>query len=744
MPLRWLLLLSLIANILLLIDATQSVARDARKAYIVYMGDKPKNGVPVTSDLHVNILRDVVDNNINNDISHEALLLHSYKRSFHGFAAMLTEQEAQKLAGMDGVVSIFPSKKKSYKTTKSWDFLGFPQTVETGPLEREIIIGVIDSGIWPESDSFSDVGFGPPPKKWKGICQGNENFTCNNKIIGARYYHHPRPFKEGEIESPRDSIGHGTHCASTVAGNLVRNASRNGLGLGTARGGVPSAHIAVYKVCWEDNCDDADILRAFDDAIADGVDIITASIGGEVPNDFLHDTHVIGSFHAIKNGILSSMAAGNEGPKKKSVTNFAPWDLSVAATTINRQFITKLQLGNGKIYEGISPNEYDLKGKFYLLIYGGDAPNKTEGGNETMSRYCSPHSLEKEMVKGKIVLCDKGPTKDAIENGIGAIQGGAIGVILTGEKIAEESPDAYPIPSTYVDFEENSNIYKYINQTGNPTATIWKSQEINDVLAPYVPYFSSRGPNPMNPNILKPDLAAPGTYILAAVPPTDGDSRAGYDFKTGTSMACPHATAVAAYVKSFHPEWSPAAIKSALITTAKPMSAKTSPQAEFAYGAGLINPSRAPYPGLIYDLDVQDYVDFLCSQGYNNKLLEQVTGDKTSSCSSKSNNEKATDLNYPSFTLCIKDPEFVNGVFHRTVTNVGSSNSTYIAKVLAPSGLKINVDPSVLSFTSLGQKKSFVVTVKGPIEKSNIVSASLVWDDGAFQVRSPIVVYVTV
>ncbi|PRQ55558.1 putative cucumisin [Rosa chinensis] len=639
--------------------------------------------------------------------------------------------------GMDGVVSVFPSKQRSVKTTKSWNFLEFPETVKRSALERNIIVGVMDTGIWPESDSFSDAGFGPPPEKWKGKCQGNGNLTCNNKIIGAQYYRASRSF-EKDVESPRDLNGHGTHTASTAAGNTVSKASLNGLGLGTARGGVPSARIAMYKVCWSSSpaCEDVDILAAFDDAIADGVDILSISIGGPIPVDYLTDSLAIGSFHATRNGILVSMAAGNEGPGAKTVTNFAPWQLSVAATTINRQFITKVQLGNGKIYEGLLPNIYDLRGKFYPLIYGGDAPNKKVGAKGTVSRFCIIDTLEEDLIKDKIVLCD-GPV------GGGAILGGAAGIVLTGQKVADELLEPLPVPASNVGLEENSNIYKYINLTRNATATIWKSEEINDVLAPYVPSYSSRGPNPINPNILKPDLAAPGTYILAAYPPSGGGSRAGYYLETGTSMACPHATAVAAYVKSFHPKWSPAAIQSALITTAKSMSAKTSPDAEFAYGAGLINPSKAPYPGLVYDLDEQDYIDFLCSQGYSGKLLQAITRDNTS-CSSKSNNGTTNDLNYPSFALSIKDPKFANGVFHRTVTNVGSSNSTYRVKVVAPLGLKINVNPSVISFTSLGQKKSFVVTINGPIEKSNLVSASLVWDDGVFQVRSPIVVYVAV
>ena len=132
----------------------------------------------------------------------------------------------------------------------------------------------------------------------------------------------------------------------------MSKASLYGLGLGTARGGVPSARIAVYKACWgTGTCGDADVLAAFDDAIADGVDIISVSAGYVIPNDFLNDGFAIGSFHAARKGILVSMAAGNQGPGAKSVSNHAPWQLAVAATTINRQFITKVQLGNGKIYE---------------------------------------------------------------------------------------------------------------------------------------------------------------------------------------------------------------------------------------------------------------------------------------------------------------------------------------------------------------------------------------------------------
>ncbi|KAG6621222.1 hypothetical protein I3842_Q027600 [Carya illinoinensis] len=167
--LSWLLLLSL-ATILFV---GHSASQNDRKAYIVYMGERRQDEVS-TSSLHTSMLQEVVDSNIG-----PKSLLYSYKRSFNGFAAKLTEEEAQKMAGMEGVVSVFPNKQKKLHTTRSWDFLGFPQHVERTTVESDIIIGVLDSGIWPESDSFSDKGFGPPPSKWRGTCQASTNFTCN-------------------------------------------------------------------------------------------------------------------------------------------------------------------------------------------------------------------------------------------------------------------------------------------------------------------------------------------------------------------------------------------------------------------------------------------------------------------------------------------------------------------------------------------------------------------------------------
>ncbi|PKI46615.1 hypothetical protein CRG98_032957 [Punica granatum] len=705
---------------------------DDRKDYIVYMGDRLK-GVSSTSALYMSMLQKVIGSHVGPET-----VVHSYKRSFHGFVAKLKDHEVQKLAGAEGVVSVFPNEKYKLHTTRSWDFLGFTQQVDRqNTVETDIIVGVLDTGIWPASDSFRDDGLGPPPSKWKGSCIPNSsNFTCSNKIIGAKYYRTGGSIGPDEIMSPIDTVGHGTHVASTVAGQSVASTSLYGLGSGTARGGVPSARIAVYKICWYDGCYASDILAAFDDAIADGVDIISLSVGYTTPRDYFNNSISIGSFHAMRNGILTSAGAGNDGPDYGTISNLSPWFLSVAASTIDRKFLTKVFLGNGMSYEVRRIKLHDLADQ-YPLIYAANAPNTT--GNISQSRYCLMNTLDPNLVRGKIVLCD------ALVGGRGPFSVGAVGAVMRDE-FPEDAAFNFPLPTSYISQTEGERVLSYINSSSNATATILKSTEGNETRAPYVASFSSRGPNMISRDLLKPDLAAPGVDILAAWPPNTsisrvrGDDRfSPYNIMSGTSMACPHASGAAAYVKSFNPTWSPAAIKSALITTAMPMSNKTNPEAEFAYGAGEINPLKAINPGLIYDANETDYVTFLCAQGYNTTTLRLVTGDN-STCSG-ANNGTTWDLNYPSFALPTSFSETVNRTFTRTVTNVGSPASTYKHRITTPAGLKIKVHPKDLSFTSLSQKLSFRVTIEGTLNDKAIVSASLLWDDGEHQVRSPIVVY---
>lgn len=205
---------------------------------------------------------------------------------------------------------------------------------------------------------------GPVPPHWKGMCQKGEQFNssnCNKKLIGARWFIKglmdmikttTNKTKKTEFLSPRDAVGHGTHTASTAAGYFVDKANYRGLAAGLARGGAPLAHLAIYKACWGIGCTDADILKAFDKAIHDGVDILSVSIGHEIPLfSYIdqRDSIAIGSFHAMAKGITVVCSAGNDGPNSQTVVNTAPWIITVGATTIDRAFPTAITLGNQQI-----------------------------------------------------------------------------------------------------------------------------------------------------------------------------------------------------------------------------------------------------------------------------------------------------------------------------------------------------------------------------------------------------------
>ncbi|KAI3915341.1 hypothetical protein MKX01_035600 [Papaver californicum] len=728
---------SLFSNIFLIyflaiasINVSCYAQNEDRKVYIVYMGELPTEAEYTPMSYHQNILQEIVEGS-----SVQDTLVHSYKRSFNGFSAKLTEKEVQKLSGMEGIVSIFPNRIYQLQTTRSWDFIGLPENVKRMPnVESDTIVGIIDSGIWPESASFSDDGFGPPPKKWKGVCDGGANFTCNNKLIGARYY--------GDVSgegSARDTEGHGTHTASTAAGNIVEGASFFEIAKGNARGAVPSARIAAYKVCGSDGCASDSILAGFDDAIADGVDILSVSLGGSDAASFDIDPIAIASFHAMKKGILTSHSAGNSGPEPQTVTSNAPWLLTVAASSTDRRVMDKIVLGNGKTFQGLGVNGFKLNGTEFPLVYGDNVSTICE---PLSAKSCESGCLDKELVEGKIVICDS-PRAVSVP-----FISGALGTIMVSDPLQArfDVSFVYPLPAALINTTTGDLVKSYLKSTKKPVATILRTQSIKDSEAPVVVSFSSRGPNSISPDIVKPDISAPGVDILAAFSPVanpssvDGDIRSvKYNILSGTSMACPHVTGAAAYVKTYHPDWSPSAIKSALMTTAFVMNNTKNSDAEFAYGSGQIDPVKALNPGLVYDADADDYVQFLCGIGYDSSKVKLITN---STCPSKgTTSHQPRNLNYPSFGAHVEAAEKINLKFTRTVTNVGTT-STYKVKITSDDRITVSVEPKVLSFKLSNEKKSFVVNIVGDrLGSDEMATASLVWSDGVHTVRSPIVVY---
>ncbi|WMV11356.1 hypothetical protein MTR67_004741 [Solanum verrucosum] len=732
----WLLSYQLLLLILIL-TGIEAVEVDRKEDfYIVFLKDNPANEESAFQS-HIDVLsslkgRDATESHV-----------YSYTKIFNAFAAKLSQYEVHKLSSMDEVASVIPNRYRKLHTTRSWEFIGLPATAKrrlNG--ESNIIVGVFDTGVTPQSKSFKDDGLGPPPAKWKGSCHHFANFSgCNNKLIGARYFKLDKVPDPNDIMSPIDVHGHGTHTSSTLAGSMVPDASLFGLARGTARGAVPSARVAMYKVCWATSgCSDIDILAAFEAAIIDGVDIISISIGG-LTGGYTTDVISVGAFHAMRKGILTVASAGNDGPNLNTVANHAPWVLTVAASGIDREFRSKVLLGNGRTVSGIGVNAFDPKQKLYPLAMGVDIAKSSD--TRESSRYCSEGSMDPRKVKGKLVYCQLGSWGvDSVVKELGGI-----GTIIESDQFLDSAP-IFMAPATIVSSSIGRSMNSYMHSDRLPSAVIYKSQEVK-IKAPFIASFSSRGPNPGTKHLLKPDIAAPGIDILASYTPMKsltglkGDTQySEFTLMSGTSMSCPHVGGAAAYVKSFHPDWSPSAIKSAIMTTARSMSSKVDREAEFAYGAGQVNPMKARSPGLVYDMDDMAYIQFLCHEGYNSSSVSSLLRQQVN-CSTLIPATGEDAINYPTMQLGLKsDQEPTIGIFRRRVTNVGQAKSVYNATIRAPKGVDITVQPMTLSFTRPMQKRSFKVVVKAkPMSNAIILSGSLTWKSSRHIVRSPIVIY---
>ncbi|KAJ0795423.1 putative tripeptidyl-peptidase II [Helianthus annuus] len=651
-------------------------------------------------------------------------------------------------------------------TTNSWNFLGIDSIPQYNKLPKDIqsdvIIGVIDSGVWPESQSYNDYGLGPVPTRFKGECVSGQNFTrynCNRKLIGARYYSKGFEAVNGPLESfnqtffrsARDSKGHGTHTSSIIVGSKVSNVSMYGLGSGTARGGVPSARLSVYKPCWFDECTDADILAAFSDAIHDGVDIISLSLGqGPTQQIYFEDAISIGSFHAFQKGIVVSASAGNSF-FAETATNVAPWILTVGASTVDREFPSYLLLGNLKQLKAFGVNTNPDQGKRYSLIYGADAAaSRIPSRNAS---FCKKNTLDSNSIKGRIVVCILEELGDDKDEKLTAVEeGGGVGMILV-DPLAKYILHQSVIQSVLIGEAEAEELYKYMTTEKNPTARISLTvTNVGSKPAPAIAVFSSKGPNVITPDIIKPDITAPGVNILAAWSPVSTADSINYNILSGTSMSCPHVSAVVALLKSVHPYWSPAAIKSAIMTTdiinflTATIADNTrnfirnddsSNAMPFDYGSGHINPAAAIDPGLIYDYDTNNLIDFLCSYGASVAQIKNLTGTPVY-C--KNPPIPSYNFNYASIGVFNMSG---NVSVYRTVTYVGEGPTVYYSKLQAITGVRSSVYPNVLRFSKSGEKLTYRIDFV-PYKSSNgsFEFGSLTWRNDVHMVRSPIAVNV--
>ncbi|KAI4294795.1 hypothetical protein MLD38_040872 [Melastoma candidum] len=696
-------------------------------------------------------------------------LLYSYSAAFHGFSASLSPSLAANLRDHPSVLSLYPDPILSLHTTRTPLFLGLPDpdlglsgpsgSVSSSDAEQDVVVGVLDTGVWPESRSFYDAGLGAIPGKWKGGCESGPDFSaksCNRKLIGARYFSKGYRMASGgislkkpkEMESPRDVDGHGTHTASTAAGSPVANASLLGYARGTARGMATRARIATYKVCWSTGCFGSDILAGIDRAILDGVDVISMSLGGgSAP--YFRDTIAIGAFAAVSKGIFVACSAGNSGPARASLANVAPWIMTVGAGTLDRDFPAFIVLGNRRKFAGVSLYSGPGMGRKPVeLVY-----NK---GSNSSSNLCLPGSLDPEFVRGKVVLCDRG-VNARVEKGAVVRDAGGVGMILanTAANGEELVADSHLLPAVAVGRKVGDSIRGYVrSNNGTATALIgFGGTVVNVRPSPVVAAFSSRGPNLVTPQILKPDVIGPGVNILAAWSGATGPTglekdtrRTKFNILSGTSMSCPHISGLAARLKAAHPDWSPSAIKSALMTTAYVKDNTGAPLRDAAegtfstplvHGAGHVDPQKAMSPGLVYDLTTEDYVAFLCSLDYSIDHIKAIVKQPDLTCSR--NFSDPGELNYPSFSVVFGNKGVVR--YTREVTNVGSAGSVYQVSVTGPSSVGVTVNPTKLEFPKAGDKRRYTVTFtskKGSNPAKRSEFGSIIWSDAEHEVHSPV------
>ncbi|CAN1771509.1 Subtilisin-like protease SBT5.3 [Linum perenne] len=699
-------ILLLLLSFLLSFQIIQVLA--ARKSYVVYLGRNAHgskrtalDGVAMSDTYHKLLASSMKSSK---DEAKEAIF-YSYSSHINAFAATLEDEQVGQLSSHPEVVSVIPNEEYELQTTRSWEFMGLEGRGGNIPddsiwkkarLGEDVIIANLDTGVWPESTSFDcSETLDAVPTRWKGECEATDDFKCNRKLIGAR------SFNKG---NRADTVGHGTHTLSTAGGCFVPGANLLGSANGTAKGGSPKARLATYKVCWP-GCYSADILAAFDAAIQDGVDILSLSLGSSSPRSYDSDTIAIGSFHAVRNGITVVCSAGNSGPYPSSVTNVSPWILTVAASTVDRRFLSNVTLGNGQRFTGFSFNANSLPaGQLYPLITGVAA--KSSDAEDSDAKYCFPEALDASKVKGRIVLCRSGGSD--IEKSQGIFKAGGVGMILGNSFSNSISPQPHFVPASMVSKEDSDSITSYISTA-----------------------------------------SAPGVYILAAYTEATGDSdsrRLPFNIISGTSMSCPHITGIAGLLKTIHPDWSPAAIKSAIMTTATTtsntgdeiMSATGSKANPFNYGAGHVRPNKAMDPGLVYDSNLTDYLNFLCYIGYNDEQMS-VFYDKSYKCPANSSTASLLNINHPSITV----PELSEDVtVTRTLKNVGTSG-TYTVSVRAPTGISVRVEPTSLVFRKMNEEKSFEVRLKEDQEVNaggEYVFGQLIWSDGFHNVTSHIIV----
>ena len=646
-----------------------------------------------------------------------------YRTVYGGVAMTLPESQIARLRQVPGVVDVQLDELRKPLTDRSPYFIGadviwkaLAADPALGDGGQGVVVGVIDTGIWPEHPSFADDGSYPPPTDWRGACEqphdASPPITCTNKLIGAREvlttYKAQIGLQPDEFDSPRDDEGHGTHTASTAAGNANVPATIFGQPRGIVSGIAPRAYVAMYKALGAAGGFNSDLVAAIDKAVADGVDVINYSIGSTVATNPYQAADSMAFLDAYEAGVFVSVAAGNSGPDANTIGSpaNAPWVMSVAASTTDRQFISQLTLRAGA-------DQLTVDG---VSITPGVADKPVIDAATLGDKGCS-RPLPKE-VSGTIVLCERGGVA-RVTKSANVLAGGGAGMVLYNPTVQDVETDNHWVPTIHVDAPAGTQVISFTAAHSGTTVLGTISTgvaTINPAFGDVMAAFSSRGPLPPEQlGISKPDVSAPGVQILAGASPQISAANLYPDGQlfqaiAGTSMAAPHVAGAGALLKALHPDWTPGQIKSALMTTARTAVVKEdgrTPADPYDMGSGRIDLSKAGDPGLTFDVRAADYA---------------------------SGASRLPDLNYPSISIPTM-PDRIS--VQRTARSTLTETVTWAATVEVTRGITVSVEPP--SFTvPAGGEQSFTVAIDASGVPDGTYFAYVLLRSGDRMVRMPI------
>ncbi|GAA5201355.1 S8 family serine peptidase [Microbacterium jejuense] len=686
----------------------------------------------------------------------------SYAVVTNGFSAELTAAQATKLAGDKAVLGVFPDEIYHPTATPSTEFLGLG-SVDTGTggvwdavggvanAGKGIVVGVVDTGIAPESPSFAgdqlkkkggagvpytengdtivfDKADGSQFRSKITIAQSWDKRSYNTKLIGGQYFSSGAKAAGFDFSydflSPRDKAGHGSHTASTAAGNFGVSTKVEGIDFGKISGVAPAAKVAAYKACYDgpddlvttdDICAGSDLLDAINQAVADGVDVINYSIGGGAATSvFSWDDYAF--LGAAAAGVFVSVSAGNDGPGASTADHASPWYTTVAASTVPTWEGTVQWDGQQAAGASVSvPFGQSITGP---VVYAGDIP--AAGVAAADAALCQLGTLDAAKAAGKIVICDRG-VNARVEKSQAVAEAGGTGMVLVNVTPGSLDNDFHSVPTVHLQNTHRAALLDYVHTATNPTVTLVGANVTGvETPTPQIAGFSSRGPILADgSDVIKPDVSAPGVAILAA---TDNGpkEKPTFGIMSGTSMSSPHVAGLGALYLGVHPKAAPSEIKSALMTTAYDLvdDAGNPVTDPFTQGAGHVDPTRYFNAGLLYQNGLRDWAGYI-----NGALGEQVFNIAPIDPS---------DLNIASIGIgALAGTQTIT----RTVT--ATEAGTYTASIDVP-GVDAVVTPSTFTIAAGATQKFTVTFTTTDAAIGQWTTGSLTWKSATNSVRSPI------